>query len=333
MHAHVSVPAVDTLTAGHPGMRAFMEAARQIQGPESVKVSLEMVTGVMPSMTDAEQRLAHMDASRVDVQVISVNPMQYHSWAPLALAREVVEATHEGITEHRAQCPERLTGLGVIPLQHPELTVWALEDAVLKHGFAGVELPTHAHGVDFSDERLTPLWKRAEELEALLFVHPMGTTVGERLGKWNLHNTVGQPFEHAIALSHLIFGGVLDRHPKLRLLFPHGGGYLPGYLGRSDHAWTVRPDARGCRKTPSAYLQDVYFDSLVHTADPLHTLIRAAGSSRVLLGTDFPFDMGQPHPVDWLGSTGLAPEAREEILEKNAESLGLVPGAQRKGQS
>ncbi|MER8073659.1 amidohydrolase family protein [Streptomyces sp. NPDC094034] len=249
----------------------------------------------------------------------------------------MTEAAHEGVAAHCAERPGRLTGLGVVPLQHPDLTVWALEDAVLEYGFAGVALPTHAvdtgNGadgagagiIDFSDDRLAPLWKRAEDLGALLFVHPMGTTAGERLARWNLANTLGQPFEHAVALSHLVHGGVLDRHPRLRVLFTHGGGFLPGYLGRGDHAWQVRPDARSCRKPPSAYLRDVYFDSLVHQAGPLHALIRAAGPSRVLLGSDFPYDMEQPGPVAWLDGAGVSSDARDAILGRNAERLGLVP--------
>jgi aminocarboxymuconate-semialdehyde decarboxylase len=126
----------------------------------------------------------------------------------------------------------------------------------------------------------------------VLFLHPFGCTLDERLDRWYLSNTVGQPTENAVALSHLIFSGVLDRYPGLKVLAAHGGGYLPTHIGRSDHAWRARPDASGCAAEPSGYLRRLWFDSLVHDPAVLRHLLAAAGTDRVLLGSDFPFDMG-----------------------------------------
>ena len=170
---------------------------------------------------------------------------------------------------HIAGAPERLLGLGLVPLQHPELVVAALEYAVVELELAGVEISSSAGDVELSDSRLEPFWTRAEELDAVVFLHPFGCTLDERLDRYYLSNTVGQPTENAVALSHLIFSGVLDRHPGLRIVAAHGGGYLPGYIGRSDHAWHVRPEAHGCAEPPSSYLRRLWFDSLVHDAAAL----------------------------------------------------------------
>ena len=328
-HAHVAVPAVEELTGTNSAQAARAAAnAERLQGRESARVTAEMTTGIMPLMVRTDERLAAMDAAGVDIQVVSVTPAQYHPWASAGLARQIVEATHAGVLAQCAPRPERLIGLGVIPLQHPDLAVWALEDAMTRCGFPGVELATYVPGpepIDFSDERLEPLWQRAEQLDALLFVHPMGTTIDHRLAQWNLANTIGQPLEHAIALSHLIFGGVLDRHPGLRLLFAHGGGYLPGFIGRSDHAWRVRPDAHGCAQLPSSYLKRVSFDSLVHDTRVLRSLVDTVGAERVLLGSDFPYDMAQPDPAAWLRGAGLTAAELDAVLGGNARRLGLVP--------
>jgi aminocarboxymuconate-semialdehyde decarboxylase len=227
---------------------------------------------------------------------VSPSPSHYHYWADEDLARTVWELTNEGTAAHVAQAPQRLHGLGLVPLQHPGLAVEALDHA-LGLGLRGVEISSHAPGGELSDPAYEPFWARAEETGAILFLHPFGCTLDERLNRWYLSNTVGQPTENAVALSHLIFSGVLDRHPGLRIVAAHGGGYLPTHIGRSDHAWLARTDTRGCAHPPSSYLKQLYFDSLVHDPDVLRELIRVAGPDRVLLGSDFPFDMGTDDPL------------------------------------
>src|SRR5690606_39141580 len=219
-----------------------------------------------------------------------------------------------------AAAPDRLRGLGLVPLQHPEHTVPALDHA-LGQGLAGVEISSHAPGRELSDPAYEPFWSRAEETGALVFLHPFGCTLDERLDQWYLSNTVGQPTENAVALSHLIFSGVLDRHPGLKLVAAHGGGYLPFAIGRSDHAWRVRPDARGCEHEPSSYLRRLWFDTVVHDDRALRTLVEVAGADRVLLGSDYPFDMGLDDPVTTIRAAGLPDDATDRILGANADAL------------
>jgi aminocarboxymuconate-semialdehyde decarboxylase len=142
-----------------------------------------------------------------------------------------------------------------------------------------------------------------------------------------LGNTFGQPAETALALSHLIFSGTLDRHPGLRLLAAHGGGFLPTYMGRSDHAWSERPDARGCARAPSSYLRRIWFDALVYTPQALRHLVEAAGADRVVLGTDYPFDMGVTDPVERAAAVGLPAADVTAILSGNARTLLSLPAA------
>ncbi|MEH0554450.1 amidohydrolase family protein [Streptomyces sp. B21-101] len=319
VHAHVLLPEVEETVAGRPERAAARELDARRAGQQALAVNGPMIRDRIPRLTDVKARLAAMDACRVDVQLVSPVP-DYHYWADEDLARTVWELANTGTAAHCAQAPERLRGLGLVPLQHPRLAVEALEHA-LEQGLSGVELSSHAPGFELSDPAYEPLWTCAEETGALLFLHPYGCTLDERLDRWYLSNTVGQPTENAVALSHLIFSGVLDRHPELKLIAAHGGGYLPGHIGRSDHAWRVRPDARGCAHPPSSYLKRLYFDSLVHEPSVLRELIRSAGADRVLLGSDFPFDMGADDPLAALRDADLPDLDYHAVRGANAASL------------
>jgi aminocarboxymuconate-semialdehyde decarboxylase len=162
-----------------------------------------------------------------------------------------------------------------------------------------------------------------QELDVLVFVHPIGFTDAERLKDYYLNNIIGQPLEEAVFVSRLIFGGVLERYPNLKIVIGHGGGYLPFYPGRMDHAYKVRPESKQhISRPPSEYLKKLYFDSIVYQASSLENLVRAAGSEHVLLGTDYPFDMGEADPVGLINKLKSIPQTeREEILGGNAVRL------------
>jgi aminocarboxymuconate-semialdehyde decarboxylase len=328
VHAHVLLPQIEQTVAGHPGLAAHRELDLRRNGPDSMAASGRMIGERLERLTTVHRRLSDMDASSVNVQVVSPSPSHYHYWADRALAVRICELANQGVAEHCASAPDRLVGLGLVPLQHPDLMVAALDQAVQGCGLRGVEISSHAPGsapVELSDVRLEPFWRRVRELEAVVFLHPFGCTLDERLDRWYLSNIVGQPVENAVAVSHLIFSGVLDRHPELTLIVSHGGGYLPTYLGRSDHGWLVRPEARGCAEPPSTYLRQLYFDSLVHTAPALRALVDAVGADRILLGSDYPFDMGVDDPVVCLDTAGLPAAAASAIRSGNAGRLGLLP--------
>ena len=333
VHAHVLVPDVERIVRGRPQLAIYQEREIGFLGRDSAAENMLMMADRVLPLTEVGLRLEAMDAMGVDAQLVTATPSQYHPWADRSLAVELAQAVNEGVAAHVAQAPERLTGLGVVPLQHPEAMVPALEHAVIVCGHRGVEVSTHAQDprdgslVELSDSRLEPFWERAEELDALVFVHPFGCTVGSRLDRWYLANSLGQPMEHAIALSHLIFSGVFDRHPDLRLLAAHGGGYLPGYTGRMDHAWRVRRDAHSCLRLPSSYFDSLLVDSLVHEARGLRSLVQRSGAHNVLLGSDWPFDMADDDPVQTLAAAGLDAEQAAAVAGGNARRLGLTPTA------
>jgi aminocarboxymuconate-semialdehyde decarboxylase len=320
VHAHVLLPQVDQAVAGRPGHAAHRDLDARRNGSASMEVSGRMVAERIPRLTRIDARLADMAAARVDVQIVSPSPSHYHYWAGPGLARTVCRLANEGVAAHCAQAPGRLHGLGLVPLQHPALMVELLRHA---HGLGlkGVEISSHAPGRDLSDPAYEPFWAHAAETGAVVFLHPFGCTLDERLDRWYLSNIVGQPVENAVALSHLIFSGVLDRHPHLRLLAAHGGGYLPTYTGRADHGWRLRPDARGCAEPPSAYLRRIWFDSLVYHPAALAALIDAAGTSQVVLGSDHPFDMGVDDPLDRLRAALPEGPALDAVRGGNALHL------------
>jgi aminocarboxymuconate-semialdehyde decarboxylase len=321
VHAHVLLPEVDALVAGHPGLAEARALDARRNGPDALSVNGPMVRERIPKLTDVTVRLAAMDAQGVDVQLVSPSPSHYHYWADEETAEKVYRLANEATAAHCAQAPDRLHGLGLVPLQHPDQAVRALEHA-LNQGMAGVEISSHAPGRELSDPAYEPFWSRAAATGALLFLHPFGCTLDERLDRWYLSNTVGQPTENAVALSHLIFSGVLDRHPELKLIAAHGGGYLPTHIGRSDHAWATRSDAgAGCAHLPSSYLKRIHFDSLVHDPYVLRELIRAVGPDRVLLGSDFPFDMGTDDPVGALRAARLPDADFHAVRGGNAAAL------------
>ncbi|MGN0096961.1 MAG: amidohydrolase family protein [Corynebacterium sp.] len=332
VHGHLAVADVDQLVADSASAKAFRELEFTRFGTESWRETLALVEARREWMTDAHTRLQRLDAAGLDAQVVSVNPTQFHNWADRVLAAEIAAATNEAIAKHIADAPHRLTGLGVAPIQHADLAVEALDHA-LRLGLRGIEICTFssdAQGenvMDLSSPSLEPLWDRAAQTGAVVFIHPMGTTLGKRLDRWYLSNVVGQPVETAIALSHLIFSGVFDRHPALRVIAAHGGGYLPYYIGRSDHAWRERRDAHSCERPPSEYLSSIWFDTVVFDPNILGTLVQIVGSENVLLGTDAPYDMGDHQPRSTLDRAHLDEEQRAAIASRNASQLGLAPTA------
>ncbi|MFJ3670825.1 amidohydrolase family protein [Streptomyces sp. NPDC090106] len=326
-HGHLAVPAADALVAGTPGFAAELAAEQRAHSPESLAENRAQLKRLAPKLTDVSVRLADLDAMGVDLQVVGPMPM-HHYWADPALALDLARTTNTAVAAHCAEAPERLYGLGTVPLQHPDLAVALLDRAVTEQGLYGVSVSTTVDGRELADPAHDTVWRKAEELGAVVFVHPWGCSLGERLATRYLGNTVGQPVETTVALSQLVFTGVLDRFPRLKLVAAHGGGYLPTYIGRSDHAWRVRPDARGCAEPPSAYLRRIWFDALVYTPRALRHLVEEVGASQVVLGTDHPFDMGVDDPVARLDAAGLDPADRAAVAGGNALDL-LLKGRTR----
>jgi len=319
-HGHLLVPEANALAEGHPREAADAAAELAAFSAPSVAANQAQLRRVWPQLTSVERRLADLDAIGVDVQVVGPMPMHRY-WAEPALAGKLTTVINEAVAAHCAHGQGRLHGLGTLPLQHPAIAVRELERAMTELGLKGVSVSTSVDGRELADPLFDPVWAAAADLGAVVFIHPWGCSLGPRLGAHFLGNTFGQPTETALALSHLIFGGTLDRHPGLKLLAAHGGGFLPTYIGRSDHAWAQRPDARGCAQPPSEYLRRIWYDALVYSPQALRHLVEVVGSDKVMLGTDYPFDMGVTDPVERAAAAGLPASDLTAILSGNAAAL------------
>jgi aminocarboxymuconate-semialdehyde decarboxylase len=325
VHAHALILPAHELAIGAPGQPEAQAVEAETFGAQAMDVNRRQIGRILPLLTDLEARLAAMDAMGVDVQLVSPSPQHYHDWADEPTSARITRAVNEGMAELCSCRPDRLAGLGVVGLHHPELAVRELEHAMLTLGLRGVEISTSAGGRELSDPAFERFWARAEELQALVFIHPWGCTLGCRLDQHYLANVVGQPVETTLALSHLIFSGLLDRRPRLRILAAHGGGYLPYYSGRGDHAWEVRPDARTPQRRPSDYLSRIFFDGLVYEPEILAALVARVGAQQVMLGTDYPFDMGVEDPLARLEAAGLSAQDVAAIRGGNAAALLGLP--------
>ena len=300
LHAEVERRVPDEVQAA-----ADLELRRN--GLASLQASGRMIGERFPRLTDVRARLEAMDAQGVDRQWVSPSPNHFYPWANEGLATWVAGEANRLVAEHVAQAPDRLVGLGVVPLQHPDRIVECARRRRARPGARGRgDLLLRGRGRARPTSGSSRSGRGLRSLRAVVFLHPFGCSLDERLDRFYLSNTVGQPTENAVALSHLIFSGVLDRHPGLRLVAAHGGGYLPTAIGRSDRAWKVRPEARGCAHAPSTYLtQDLVRHRRARRA-ALRLLVEVAGADRVLLGSDFPFDMGLDDPVAFVRGAGLA---------------------------
>lgn len=321
IHCHLGIPAAEGFVRAQiqdmPDPMAFCS-------PLSKAVNGRQFAAIGPRLNGIDERIADMDRLGVDVQAISPSPGQYYYFAPPEVGHDAARMVNEGMAEAVAKHPDRLVGMGTVPMQNTEMAVAELRRCVGDLGLRGIEINSHVDGKELSEERFRPFFAAAEELGVLVFMHPLGFTHGQRLAEHYLDNVIGNPLESAIALSHLIFGGVLDRHPGLRLCVAHGGGFLPGYWGRMDHAFRAREDCRQhIAREPSSYLRQVWLDTLVFDQDQLDCLVRTHGVDRLCLGTDYPFDMSEPDPVGF--HSRLDEAARSKILGSNAaELLGLI---------
>lgn len=321
IHCHVLTPGADELVKPvfHPETDALVKFANAA----TREVNQKQMQTIRGKLTSVETRLADMDKLGIDIQAISPAPSQYYYWAEPGLARQTSRLINDNIAGIVAAHPDRFVGLGMVPLQAPEMAVAELERMVKQLDLRGVEICTDVAGEELSHERFRPFFAKAQELGILVFMHPSGFTDGQRLSDHYFINVIGNPLASTVAVSHLIFGGVLDAYPRLKLCAAHGGGFLPTYSGRMDHAHRARPDCRRLiKKAPTSYLKKLYFDTVVFTDHQLDYLVRQYGSDHVLLGSDYPYDMADPNPVRHVTSArGLTGTEKAAVLGGNAARL------------
>ncbi len=287
------------------------------------EVNRRQLEFLRPKMDSLEVRLADMDRMGVDIQAVAVSVYQYYYWAEPEVGAQVCRIINEELVEATSKHPGRFSPLGSVPLQSTEAAVAELRYCVNELGMRGLEIGSHVEGSEISDERLEDFWAEAERLGAVVLIHTEGHTHRERLQGHNFVNIIGHAFEATLATAHLIFNGVMERYPKLKVVIVHGGGYLPAYAGRIDHGWRARADvSEGMSKLPSEYLKRFFFDTMVFEPDQVKFLVDKYGADHVLLGTDYPYDMGDDDPLELIGSVpGLSQTQIDLIAGGNAARL------------
>ena len=287
------------------------------------EVNRKQLAYLRPKMDSLEERLKDMDAMGVDIQAVAVSVYQYYYWAEPEIGARAARIVNDELAEATSKYPDRFAPLGSVPLQDTAAAVAELRYCVNELGFRGLEINSHVNGSEIADPRLDPFWAEVEKLGAVIVVHTNGHPAKERLQEHNFVNLLGHAFEATLATAHLIFNGVMERYPNLKIVVVHGGGYLPAYAGRIDHAWRARADVReGVPKPPGEYLKKFFFDTMVFEPDQVEFLVNKYGADHVLLGTDYPYDMGEDDPLGLIGRVpGLSQDQIDLISGGNAARL------------
>jgi aminocarboxymuconate-semialdehyde decarboxylase len=325
IHSHVSVPAAAALVAPHLDPATIPLA--HFSTPDTKKVNAQQESDRATRMSGRDngldERLRDLDAMGIDVQLVMPPPPQCYYTVPIDIAVKAAAVVNDGIAAYVARQPDRFVGLASVPMPDGKAAAAELERAMRGLGLKGVQVLTNVAGRELSDPQFAPFWAKAEELGALVVIHPNGFTEGERLTRFYFNNIVGNPLETTLALHYLIIDGVLERHPNLKLLAVHGGGYLGAYSGRIDHAWGARADCGAeLPHPPTHYLKKVFVDSVVFTPHQLAALIDLFGTEHVLIGTDYPFDMAESDPLGHLASVETLNQAAvAAIAGGNAKRL------------
>jgi aminocarboxymuconate-semialdehyde decarboxylase len=326
IHAHVITPACLELAKGL--MEPQYDPFSYWGGQETNEYQVGHVKEIFPKATDIDVRLADMDAMGIDVQALSVAPPQYYYWADVELGRKLARMQNENLASMVQAHPDRFVGLATVPMQDVSSAIKELEYCVRELDFRGVEINTNIFGLDLDDPRFRPFFAKAEELDVVVMLHPNGFTDGERLQKYYMTNVIGNPLDTTVAINRIIHGGVLEEHPALKLVLVHGGGFLPFNSSRIDHSYEQRPEGRHhITRPPSTYLKQVFVDCLVFDSVHLEFLIQQMGADHVVIGTDYPFDMGHYDPLGQIdGVRGLSDEDKELVRSATAHKLLKLEG-------
>ncbi|GAA1845864.1 amidohydrolase family protein [Pseudonocardia ailaonensis] len=321
LHAHVATPACERLLDGPAP--AHLDPFTLFSGPETAAYNATQFASLAPRLTDPAVRIEDMDRAGIDVQAITAAPPQFYYWTDPALGRRLARMQNDHLAALASDHPDRFVALATVPLQDVDAAVAELEHCRSQLDMRGVEICTNVNGLDLDDPRFRPFFGAAADLGMPVLLHPHGFTDGARLTDYYLTNVVGNPLDTTVAATRMIHSGLLEELPDLRLCFVHGGGYLPFYSSRMDHSWAVRPEGRHRipDHPPSHYLRRCYVDALVYDAAHLRFLVETMGADHVVVGTDYPYDMGDPDIVAMVRGAGLAEDEVDAILGGTAAAL------------
>jgi len=321
IHAHF-VPADSLKIASEIGKRHGMKLDKNERGREIVtRAGKPYLTQPKAEFSDLDLRLSIMDSQGVDMQAISPASTYFFYWMAAEESLAYAQWLNDRLAEAVAKHPTRLLALGSVPMQDSAKAVIELERAVTKLGLRGVEIASNINGRYFDDPAFNGFWEAAQALDALIFVHPNQVVGAERMKEFNLANLIGNPTDTSLTIAKLIFSGVLERYPRLKILLAHAGGFLPYTWGRLDRGYRIQDSATALPKAPGEYLKLLNFDTITHSAMALEYLVANFGADHVVLGSDYPYDMGDPEPVASLRAARIDGTSLEQIASANACKL------------
>jgi aminocarboxymuconate-semialdehyde decarboxylase len=316
LHCHYLNPTVNAKTA-HLNLGQY-DPTTVFADDLTRETNVKQMKTRAPKLTGVTERLKDMDRMGVDIQAICPAPYQFFYWTEADYGAELAREVNEGIAQIAADRPDRFVGMGSVPLQNVQLAIRELNYCVQKLGMRGIEICTNVNGKNLTDPslKLDKFFARCEELGVVIFMHPLGYTQADRLTHHYFNNVIGNPLDSTVAVSHLIFDGVMARYPKLKFVVAHGGGFIAHYWARMDHAWRARPDCRTViKRAPSTYLEKFYFDTITFDPEMLKRLIDRFGADHVVLGTDYPYDMGEEDPLGLIAQVKRLPRASRELIQ------------------
>src|SRR5450631_1937406 len=271
---------------------------------------------------DIPRRLKDMDAAGVDVHVLSATPQTYLYNQGEELSATLAAIQNDQLAKHIAAHPDRFMGIATLPMASPKRAADELKRAITKLGLRGAMFASNVKGMNLDDPSFEPLWATAQELGAFMFVHPNNIAGADRLKSYYLGNLIGNPLDTTIAAACLYFGGVMDRYPKLKIMLAHGGGFTPYQAARWEHGWAVRPEPKkNIKKQPKNIAGRFFYDTILHSAPVLEFMIDQVGADRVMLGSDYPYDMGMMDCVSHVRSLKISDADKDKILNTRAEAL------------
>jgi len=320
IHAHFFPQAYLRLIE-EEGESSGIALRRGPSGAVSITAGVATFGPLGPAFYDPEIRLKRMDKQKVGMQALSLTaPMTYLAAGPLGV--KLARVWNDAAAELARARPDRFVVLATLPMQDPQSVVGELERAITRLGCRGVYLGTNVRGKELTDPAFLPVFERIDALKVPVFLHPLDVIGAQRLAGYHLHNLLGNPFDTAVAAANMIFSGLLDRFPKLQVCLPHAGGALPYLIGRLNRGWKVRAECRALKKPPPKYLRRFTYDTISHAPESLGYLIKLVGADRVMVGSDYCFDMGYEKPVKVVaGLRGLSRSERAKILGDNAARL------------
>jgi len=327
IHCHLATPASRPLVDEH--RRPHFEPYDYFMGQDSKDRNKVMYPAIGARLTDPQARLEDMDRMGIDVQGLATFVSEYSYWAPTSAAVESARIQNDNLAAAAAAHPDRFAPVGAtVPLQDVDRAISEMDRVVDDLGFKGLQIGGTIDGHNLDEPRFRPFWDAVEAKGIPVILHPSGYPEGQRFGDYFLTNCIGNPLETMVAATRMIFSGLFDEHPGIKLVLLHGGGYLPFYCSRADHTWEVRPETRVKipDHPPSFYMKQLYYDTMVFQPLYLRHLIEVVGVDRVMLGTDYPFDMSDTDPVGLLEATeGLDDGDRAAIRAGNASRIfGLL---------